>query len=150
MLFAFIRSMTAIRLMKGDASMILFYAADNNRVVETLEHQLADYRINRCRCFDTMVKRLRTPRHGLEVALVVVTGRDEMAHLSGIRNLFRDLRLVVVLPRRDDGTVAWAHTLGPRFIAYADNGYQQVGAVMEKMIHSAHRQTAFIEGGQPE
>ena len=126
--------------------MILFYATENNHVVETLERQLADFKVVRCRSIDTMGKRLRTPRHGLEVALLVVSARDdEMAQLSTIRNLFRDLRLVMVLPRRDDEVVAWAHKLGPRFIAYADNGYDQVGAVLEKLMQANRRQPDPIE-----
>jgi hypothetical protein len=80
------------------------------------------------------------------VALLVVSARDdEMAQLSTIRNLFRDLRLVMVLPRRDDEVVAWAHKLGPRFIAYADNGYDQVGAVLEKLMQANRRQPDPIE-----
>ena len=117
--------------------MILFYAAENNRVVQTLETQIAGYKVVRCRTLDTMVRRLRTPRHGMQVALLVVSGKDEMERFSSLRNLFRDMRLVVVLPYRDEETVTWAHTMGPRFIAYADNGFDQVGAVLDKMMRLA-------------
>ena len=127
--------------------MILFYAADQNRVVETLEQQTADFKVVRCRTFETLTRRLRKPRHGLEVALVVVSGRDEMSQISSIRNLLRDMRLIVVLPCRDEETIAWAHTFGPRFIAYADNGCDQVGAVLEKLMQATRRQPAAVEVG---
>ena len=52
---------------------------------------------------------------------------------------FRDLRLVLVLPGRDPKMVVMAHKLAPRFIAYADNGYEQIGAVLEKMIDASRK-----------
>ncbi len=120
--------------------MILFYATERNRVVKTLEAQLADYKMVRCRSLDTMVKRLRKPRHGLEVALIIVNNIEEMIRISEIQNLVRDMRIVIVLPRHDEQMVAWGHKLGPRFIAYADNGYEQAGAVLKKMLDKPRSQ----------
>lgn len=116
--------------------MILFYAVGNSSVVENLSKLLAVHPVKRCRSFDAMIRCLKKPRHGLEIALLAVSGVGEMARIIEIRDLMRDLRLVLVLPERDDQTVAWAHKLAPRFIAFADNGYAQVGAVLDKMIRS--------------
>lgn len=123
--------------------MILFYAAQHNQVVETLERQLADYRVTRCRSFTTVQKRLRKPRHGLEIVLVVVSRLDDFDHIQGIQTLTRDLRLVLVLPSRDPGMVSHAHKLAPRFIAYADHGIEQIGEVMKKMVQSSRRKLAM-------
>jgi len=116
---------------------ILFYAAQDNQVVETMERQLAEYRVARCRSFSTVQKRLRKPRHGLEIVLVVVNRLEELDHIQEIQALMRDLRLVLVLPGRDSKMVSQAHRLAPRFIAYADHGFDQVGAVMNKMIQGS-------------
>lgn len=113
--------------------MILFYAAQNNQVVETLKRQLAKYRVVRCRSFTTMEKRLRRPSHGLEIVLAVVNDVKEMGCIEEIQALMRDLKLVLVLPDRDSKMVSQAHNLAPRFIAYADHDVEQVGAVMDKM-----------------
>jgi hypothetical protein len=112
---------------------ILFYAAQNNQVVETLKRQLEKYRVVRCRSFTTMEKRLRRPRHGLEIVLAVVNDVKEMGCIEEIQALMRDLKLVLVLPERDSKMVSQAHNLAPRFIAYADNDVEQVGAVINKM-----------------
>ncbi len=114
--------------------MILFYAAENNRVVETLEHQLAPYKVARCVSLRTVEKRLRKPGNGMRVALMIVRNSEEMDQVNGIHNLVRDVKLILVLPGHDSAMVAQAHKLGPRFIAYADNGYDQVGAVLEKIM----------------
>lgn len=120
--------------------MILFYAAQTNRVVEMLEQQLARYKVARCRTFDTMKKRLRKPRHGLEIALVVVENIQEIASMEEIQGLVRDLRLVLVLPERNPHMVSQAHKLTPRFIAYADLGPEQIVAVLNKMAEPMRRQ----------
>jgi hypothetical protein len=114
-------------------SVILFYAQQNNRVVETLEKRLVGQPIERFRTVGSLAKRLRKPCHGLQIALMVIRDRDEMIRIGDIQNLIRDLRLVLVLPGRDDEMVSMAHRLGPRFIAYADNGFEQAIAVVHKM-----------------
>jgi hypothetical protein len=118
--------------------MILFYAAEQNRVVETLEQLVTEHVPNRalirCRSLSVLEQRLRRPRNDIDVVLISVGDAIEMRQLYVMRPLLIDLRLVMVLPWRDSDIVAWAHKLGPRFITYADNGFEQVGPVLSKMI----------------
>ena len=118
--------------------MILSYAMEKNCVVEALEHQVAQQlsppKMIYCRSLEALEGRLRQPRHNIKIVFISVSDALEMAQLTNLRSLLMDLKLVLVLPRRDPDTIAWAHTLGPRFIAYADNGFEQVGAVLDKMM----------------
>lgn len=118
--------------------MILFYAAEKNRVVETIEHmvmaQLPRHNLIHCRSLNVLEQRLRRPCLNIEVVLICVSDPIEMRQLSDMRPLLIDLRLVLVLPWRDADIIAWAHKLGPRFIAYADDGFEPVGAVLDKML----------------
>lgn len=123
--------------------MILFYAAQNNQVIDTLERQMSGYRVARCRAFSTMERRLRKPNHGLEIVLAVVNDLKEMGAIEEIQGLMHDLRLILVLPERDAKMVSQAHKLAPRFIAYADHGTEQVGAVMKKMTRGYRDQLAM-------
>ena len=116
--------------------MILFYAAANDHVVQILEQQLAPYKATRCVSFGCVERCLRKPGHGLQVALMIVGNNEEMARIHTLDNLVRDVKLILVLPSHDSAMVASAHKLGPRFIAYMDNGYDQVGVVLEKMLHA--------------
>lgn len=114
--------------------MILLYAAQNSCVVESLKALLSGFRIKQCGSIKALVNSLRKPCHGLELGLLVVGSSDEMDEVMGIQSLIRDLRLVLVLPGRDPKMVVQAHKLSPRFIAYADNGIEQISAVLGKMI----------------
>jgi hypothetical protein len=122
---------------------ILFYAAQDNQIVQTLERQLAEFRVARCRAFSAMESRLRKPNHGLEIVLMVVADLKEMGGIEAIEGLMRDLRLVLVLPDRDAELVSQAHKLAPRFIAYADQGTEQIGAVMKKMTRDCRSKSAM-------
>jgi hypothetical protein len=124
---------------KETISMILLYAEQNDRVVETLQKLLAGLKTERFRSVASIAKRLSRPCHGLEIALVVIREEDEMIRIAEIENLIRGLRLVVVLPGHDPEMVSMAHKLGPRFIAYADNGFEQAVAVIRKMAGTSKR-----------
>lgn len=119
--------------------MILFYAKQKDRVVEKLQKLLAGLKIERFRSVASIAKRLSRPCHGLEIALVVIREGEEMIQFAEIQNLIRDLRLVIVLPGHDSEMVSMAHKLGPRFVAYADNGFEQAVAVIRKMAKTSQR-----------
>lgn len=120
--------------------MLLFYAAQKNHVVDALESLLSEHlpphKLSYCHTLDALEKRLRRPRRDLEIILSCVYDTMEMARLTELRSLLADLRLLLVLPGRDEDTVAWAHQLGPRFVAYGDHSVAQMSAVLEKMLHT--------------
>ena len=120
--------------------MILLYAAEKNRVVESLEQvvteTLTGHPLVQCRSLSVLEQRLRRPCHDVDVLLISVGDAIEMRQLIAMRALLLDTRLVLVLPEPDPDIIVWAHKLSPRFIAYADTGCEQVGAVLDKMLNA--------------
>ncbi len=118
--------------------MILFYAAERDRVVTTLESIMAQRMPQRhlvhCRSLSLLEQRLRRPSRNVEILLLYIASAIEIRHLSAMRLLLADLRMVIVLPDHNADIIAWAHKLSPRFITYADDGLEQAGAVLEKML----------------
>jgi hypothetical protein len=129
--------------------MLLFYAAQKNRAVEDLEtilrDQLPAHKILHCTTMEALEGCLRRPCRELEIVLIFICDAIEMATLSALKPMLLDLRLLLVLPRRDADTVAWAHTLGPRFIAYADNGVDPIAAVLTKMLSASRVNVVFLD-----
>ena len=128
--------------------MMLFYAAEKNSAVENLEKVLTESMSSRhvafCTTMDAFEKRLRRPRSDLSLVLISVSDAIEMACLNQLRPLLLDMRLFLILPTRDPATVAWAHKLSPRFIAYADTSGEQITAVLERMLKVQQRPRASI------
>lgn len=128
--------------------MILFYAAEKSRVIEVVEGIMADRSIGvpviHCPRLALLEQRLRRPHHDVQMVLICVGDAIEMRQLSEMRPLLLDMRLMLVLPDRSKDIVAWAHKLSPRFIAYADNGHEVVGAVLQKMIHASGKPSTAL------
>jgi hypothetical protein len=106
--------------------------------MNSLEQLVIDYTRGRpavyCHSLTALEMRMRRPHHHIEIVLIYVSDPAEMVKLTKMRSLLMDSRLILVLPTHDVDMVAWAHKLGPRFIAYADIGLEQAGSVLEKML----------------
>lgn len=133
--------------------MLLFYSAQKNRAVNALEsllvNHLPPHKVSYCNALDTLEKRLRRPRHDLKIVLLCVFDAIEMTRLTELRSLLMDLRVLLVLPKRNDDTVTWAHQLGPRFIAYGDTSVAQISAVLGKMLDTLTHSNIILPEEKP-
>ena len=119
--------------------MILFYAADGHQMKQRFPHPMIDPQFNHpvapFNSLDELEVRLRRPHLDVDIILIGVGDAIEMVKLTQMRGLLIDKRIVMVLPRREPDMVAWAHKLGPRFIAYADDSEDQLVGVLGKMLN---------------
>jgi hypothetical protein len=86
----------------------------------------------------SLSRRLRQPRHNLAVAVLVAASRQELLELLSIRDLLDGIRIILVLPDRQDDTIAKGHRLYPRFLTFADSDFLDVAAVLSKMLRNSH------------
>ena len=118
--------------------MILFYASSDNQLKDGIHQLMVGHQVHRSvvsfDSLEALEARLRRPHHDIDLIVICVGDAIEMVKLTQMRSLLIDLRIVMVLPHRDADMIAWAHLLGPRFIAYAEDGVRQVGSVLEKML----------------
>ena len=84
---------------------------------------------------ESLSLRLRQPADSLPIAAVLLAARrGDLSELLSIRDLLRDIRIILVLPDRDEDTIAKGHTLRPRFVSYSDSNFTDVCSVLGKMI----------------
>lgn len=79
-------------------------------------------------------QRLQQPRKEELVGIFLPSSKEDLSNLLSINYLVRDIRIILVLPDRDDKTISIGHTLRPRFLTYADGDLSDVAAVMDKMM----------------
>ena len=65
----------------------------------------------------------------------------ELLEIHSMRDLFRDIRIVLILPDRSGDTVSMGFKLFPRFVSYADGNFMDVAAVLNKMLEFMHEKT---------
>ena len=87
--------------------------------------------------YDTLMgfsDRLRKPTGDIPVAVIVAASENDLLTILSISHLLYDVRFILVLPDRQDLTVAIGHSLMPRFLTYADGDFKEVTAVLNKTM----------------
>jgi hypothetical protein len=86
------------------------------------------------RDLQSLSKRLRQRAHDFFIAVLHAAKREDLSDILSIRDLLRDIRIILVLPDRDEETLAQGHILRPRFVSYADSDLADVRAVLDRML----------------
>jgi len=116
---------------------LLFYAASpqgaGQRLEQVLEAFLPAHETRVCRSMEDLLTRLRQPGN-VDIAILLAASREELCGLVDIRELLQDVRIILVLPDREEATIAKAHRLWPRFLTDCDSDFDDVVAVLTKML----------------
>ena len=99
-----------------------------------------------CRTIDDLSERLLQPTNDLAIALLLAEKRGDIEELLSVSSLFRNTRIILVVPDRDKETIAAAHLLRPRLLTYSDSDFDDVFTVMTKIIADYHNPTGM--GGE--
>ncbi|MBM9614590.1 hypothetical protein JWJ90_09835 [Desulfobulbus rhabdoformis] len=75
----------------------------------------------------------QTPDPLPETIVLQAKSRQELQALSPFRFRLEQVFFVLILPDADAETVASAHQLRPRFIAYQDSDFSEVEAVLNRL-----------------
>ena len=72
------------------------------------------------------------------ILVLVVKNKSELTDFVPIIDLFRSLRIILILPDRKPETIRIGYQLEPRFLSFIDKGYAEVKAVLKKMLDSLY------------
>lgn len=78
--------------------------------------------------------RLRQQRDFPTIILISADGKREFQRLLILRELFKDTKIILVLPDRDKNHISMAHSFFPRYLTYIDGNFEDVKAVLGKML----------------
>lgn len=68
------------------------------------------------------------------IVILIAEKRDDLSELVPILELFRKLRIILVLPDREPETIQIGYRLEPRFMSFVDRGHAEIKAVLQKML----------------
>jgi hypothetical protein len=117
---------------------ILFYVKGVNKIDREFEKAVVESlhqdQIETCRSLEEFLAKLRIAQRDVLVALLLASDRQDLRDIILVKPFLGNVRSVLVLPDRDEETIALGHTLLPRFIAYRDGDWYETAAVLEKML----------------
>lgn len=104
------------------------------RLYQMLRTLIPENDVEVYRTIESLSRRLRQPADDLPIAVLHAARREDLWDILAIRDLLRDIRIILVLPDRDENTIAQGHILRPRFLCYTDSDFATVSAVLEKYL----------------
>lgn len=117
---------------------VLFYSHSINgagkKVKEILDELIPKKNLEIHRSIVSLSQRLRTPTFDVGISVLLASAKKELSDLLSIRDQLLDLRIVLILPDREDDTISQGHTLYPRFLTYTDGNFRDLRAVLHKML----------------
>ena len=78
--------------------------------------------------------RLRMPLRESAIAVLVISDEKDLTSMLSIKSLLINMRVVLILPDRNNGTVEAGHSLLPRYLSFKDNSLKDIKAVLARMI----------------
>ncbi|MCF8084998.1 MAG: hypothetical protein K9M96_18115 [Deltaproteobacteria bacterium] len=87
----------------------------------------------------------RIPLQPPGIAVLFAETRDELSEFIGVRDLLKDLRIILVLPDLDEETVSRGHALYPRYLTYVSSDFGDVQAVLERMLKQVYGTQIWIQ-----
>jgi hypothetical protein len=119
---------------------LLYYTANANGVSERLRKAINSIvpveQTQVYRSIEGLSRGLLQRPYDMKIAVFLTDSREELLEILAIRDLFHGIRIILVLPDRDGDTVSVGLKLYPRFFTYADGNFEDIAAVMKKMMES--------------
>ena len=135
--------------------MIIFFSTScgeaEERLLRVIETVVTVRNIKTYRTIDSLSRGLRQRRNDDDIAILLASSKVELHYLNliSLRNLLSDMKIIVILPDSNADTVAKGHILKPRFLSYCDGDFQDVVAVLSRMIENMATDKKIIMTSKP-
>ena len=106
----------------------------NRQFLEVLEGLRAETHVELYNGFDSLAKRFSRPFRKANIFVLVAADRLELKKIVSLRTYLLDMPVVLILPDGEKNTFKEGHSLYPRFISYLESSFDDVAAVLKKMI----------------
>ena len=117
---------------------VLYYSTKIDSAIERLkkaiESVITKEKLEVYSSFDSLSTRLHRPLNGLKIAILLADSDQDLTDFLSLQDLLSELRIILILPDREPSTFARAHILRPRFMTYTDSDFEDIRAVLSKMI----------------
>jgi len=115
---------------------VLLYAAldSGERLERVVTGLVPQEKLHVYRTIRELSEGLRVPMEQAPIAVILAATADELSMIVSLSYLLDDVRSILILPDRQEPTVAIGHSLRPRFLSYKDSDFAAVAAVLTRMM----------------
>ena len=116
----------------------LFYASTSGKTVKQLQMlirtSIPEEEIEIYRSFGSLSHRFQKPLNDLNVAILFASSMEDLSNILSLKDTLWDMRIILIIPDRNDETIVKAHQLRPRFLTYADCSPTEIVEVLCNML----------------
>lgn len=127
---------------------VLFYSSYRTqackRIVQTILTVIPEDLLESYSSIRGLSERLLEPMGDLSIAVICISSQMEFSSLLAIKDLFKDIRIILILPDHERTTVSKGHCLKARFLSYMDSDFSDVSAVLHQMIEKMDMTQSYI------
>ncbi|MBU0988089.1 MAG: hypothetical protein KKH68_12650 [Proteobacteria bacterium] len=105
-----------------------------NYLLQAVESAANGKRIETVTNFENLSKRLKRLSYTIAAAVLFASSSETLSGILLLKEFFEDIRVILILPDRMPETISKGHLLRPRFLTYADSDFEEVRAVLTKML----------------
>ena len=117
---------------------LLYYRPPQNIVAEKLqfiiESEIPDQQLEIFYTIDGLSGRLSQSARGNCTAVILAENITDLQNLFTLKNLLKDIKIILILPDRSEEVISMGYKLHPRFLSYIDSEFGEVAVVLKKMI----------------
>lgn len=124
--------------------MILFLDSSGQataRVAQKLRTRLPGVAMEVHTSFPSLYQRLTSLQESSVIAVLAAGSRGQLQEFRKLRELFIEVRIILILPDQEAETVHLGHQLYPRYIGYRDGNSDDLAAVAAR-LHERQRALA--------
>jgi hypothetical protein len=109
---------------------------ESSRLQEALKPVVAKQSLEIFSKFEDFLNRVRRLPRDIDVAVLMVKDDKGLTALLSLSDYLDATRIILMLQDRDPGMTSKAHLLHPRFLAYSDDDFSDIAAVLSKMLRN--------------
>lgn len=117
---------------------VLFFCSGCDEIIHrfkhTVEYSVPEHNRKSYHLLEDLIERLLNSTGDEQILVYLAHSIKELNSLSVIDHLFRNIRLILIVPDRNKSTITRAHSLYPRFVSVIDDDFSEVAHVLAMMI----------------
>jgi len=117
---------------------ILFYSTTSEELGKGIEEKLAMLAPEGGVEVYRSIKELAHGLHRLcdhdTIAILRAQDREELLRIVSLRDLLQGVRIILLIPDREEETISLAHRLRPRFLGNSESDLSDTLSVLRKML----------------